>query len=139
MEKLVLPFNFETWTGLGVTFLLATITIFIINRLPRKIRKLFYGKATSVKVLNIFQKFFGIGEKKLLEVNVARIVLISFIFWCLVMRTAYQGKLFEFTTTAIKKPEFKILEELRARNYTLYLPDFLEGKKTTDHFLDVIK
>jgi len=55
------------------------------------------------------------------------------------MRTAYQGKLFEFTTTAIKKPELKTLEDLQIRNYTLYTPDAMEGRKTYNQFQEVIK
>jgi len=54
--------------------------------------------------------------------NIGRFVLISFIFWCLVIRTAYQSKLFEYTTTPIRKPEMKSLEELRTKNVKLFYP-----------------
>lgn len=66
---------------------------------------------------------FGIGQTKLPFKNFGRIILTSFILWCLVIRTGYQGKLFEFTTTAVRKPEMKTLEEVESRHTVLYVPD----------------
>jgi hypothetical protein len=120
MEKLVLPFDHETWTGLGIIFSFSIISMCIINQLPKHVRRLFFGKIKHSTVFKIFQTFFGISEKNSPDGNFARITFISFIFWCLVIRTAYQGKLFEFTTTAIRKPVLKTLEALKDRNYSIY-------------------
>ena len=139
MEKLFLPFDQDTWNGLKLIFIVAIIAIFIICRLPKKPIKIICGNPMKISIFNIFQIFFGVSEKKSPKENVSRIIFTSFIFWCLVMRTAYQGKLFEFTTTAIKKPEMKTLEDLRIRNFTLYIPDLMEGRKANDHFQEIIK
>jgi hypothetical protein len=139
MEKLVLPFDQKTWTGLEIIFGMAAIVILIIYRLPEKSIKIICGISAKKTIFFIFQIFFGISEKKSPKENFSRIVLTSFIFWCMVMRTAYQGKLFEFTTTALKKPEIKTLQDLQLRNFTLYTPDFMEGRKTNEHFQKVIK
>jgi hypothetical protein len=53
-----------------------------------------------------------------------------------VIRTAYQSKLFEYTTTPIRKPDMKTLEEVRARNVTLYYPDDSGVKNKIMDFLD---
>jgi hypothetical protein len=39
------------------------------------------------------------------------------------MRTAYQGKLFEFTTTAVRKPEMTNLAQLKSINSTIYVQE----------------
>jgi len=91
----------------------AVATILIINRFSAKIKTIFYGLRVQNPIFNIIRGFFGIGQTMLPDGNFARLILISFIFWYLVIRTAYQGKLFEFTTTTIRKPEMRTLEELR--------------------------
>ena len=138
MEKLVLPFDFETWTGLGVIFFLAAVAVFVINRLPQKYKKLFYGKSKSTTIFKIIETFVGIPHKESPEGNFPRIVLISFIFWCLVMRTAYQGKFFEFITTTVRKAEIETLEELKAKNYTLYLPYSMNRDELFDYLMRII-
>jgi len=88
-----------------------------------KCQNLFYGEEIQSPFFDIFCIVFGIGQTRVPYKNFGRIILTSFILWCLVIRTAYQGKLFEFTTTAIRKPEMKTLEEVQLRNFVLYLPD----------------
>ena len=116
-----MSFDKTTWTSLGITFLAAIASVWAINR--TKLQRLFYDKLTQIPALNIFRIFFGIAQTKLPSKNFGRLIFISFIFWCLVMRTAFQGKSFEFTTSAIRKPAMKSLEDLRENNFTLYLPE----------------
>ena len=137
-EKVILPFDTETWIGLLITIMSAVATILIVNRFFSKVKTIFYGSKVQNPIFNITRGFFGIGQTTLPDGNFARLILISFLFWCLVIRTAYQGKLFEFTTTAVRKPEMRTLEELRKNNFTLYLPGRYEYFKKLDFLKDVI-
>jgi len=119
-EKILLPYDEETWLGLLLTFVIATITVRVIKSISKNISNLVFGATVQSPTLNIFQAFFGIGQTNLPKNNFGRIILTSFLLWCLVIRTAYQGKLFEFTTTAMRKSEMQNLEELRLNNFTLY-------------------
>lgn len=107
------------WTSLAVTFLAAILSIFIINRTESQ--NYFFRKPIQIPVLNIFRIFYGIGQPKMPTKSFGRLIIISFIFWCLVMRTAYQGKLFEFVSSEIRKPEMKSLAQLQANNFTLFI------------------
>ncbi|CAG9811424.1 unnamed protein product [Chironomus riparius] len=122
-EKVLLPFDRETWISLLLTFASSVAVILIINRFSKNVQNLFFGSAIQSPTFNIFRAFFGIGQTRLPRESFARLILLSFVMWCLVVRTAYQGKLFEFTTTAIRKPELRTLEELRHQNFTLFLPE----------------
>lgn len=136
-EKIILPFDIETWICILITFLLAFLLNLIIY-LPIIQIWLSYRTAAQSSTLNIFRIIFGIGQTKLPEKNFSRIILISFLLWCLVIRTAYQGKLFEFTTSAIRKPEMKTLKEVEERNIILYVPDD-SSEKMLDYVSSVIK
>ncbi|KAL7013005.1 hypothetical protein ACKWTF_015144 [Chironomus riparius] len=122
-EKVLLPFDFETWISLIITLLSAVVTICIINRFPLVFKNIIYGSKVQSPIFNIVRGFFGIGQTILPDKDVGRLILLSFILWCLVIRTAYQGKLFEFTTTAVRQPEMRTIEELKDKNFSLYVPD----------------
>ncbi|CAG9811075.1 unnamed protein product [Chironomus riparius] len=137
-EKVLLPFDFETWICLTIAMFSAVVAICIINRFPLMVKNIFYGSKVQSPMLNVVRGFFGIGQTILPKKNFARLILLSFILWCLVIRTAYQGKLFEFTTTAIRKPEMRTLEELKDKNFSLYMPDENEYHKILDFVKRVI-
>lgn len=92
-EKMILPFDAPTWFFLCLTFGLAFLSIFLMNLLPSSWRDIVYGKNVNMPSFNVIGTFFGIGQTKLPDNNFGRIILMSFIFFCLIFRTAYQGKL----------------------------------------------
>jgi hypothetical protein len=92
-EKLILPFDGLTWILLGCTLSIGFFVIFIVNRMQTFVQHLFYGVAKNSPSLNIVRIFFGIGQTVLPDSHFGRIILILFIFFCLVFRTGYQGDL----------------------------------------------
>ncbi|CAG9811245.1 unnamed protein product [Chironomus riparius] len=134
IEKMLLPFDTETWIGLLAVFVSGTVTISIISQFPARIRETVFGKNIGIPNLNFFLAFFGEAQKRSPDGTFARIIWIFFIFYCLVIRTCYQGKLFEFTTTAVRKPEHKTLDDLKNRNFTLYFMD----EKYTDKTIEFV-
>lgn len=102
------------------TLTAAFVSILIINKASRcKI----FGFFLQTPILNIFRIYFGIPQIKLPSKHSSRIILVSFTLWCLVIRTAYQGTLFKFITTAMTKPIVRTLEELKRLNFTLFHPE----------------
>lgn len=98
-EKLILPFDEITWKFLILIFVIAFIIIFIINRLPEIIQIIFYGTTVKDNMFNLIRAFFGMSQDILPVENFPRILLIVFITFCFVMRTAYQGnKMLELKT-----------------------------------------
>lgn len=53
--------------------------------------------------------------------NFARIILMMYILFCLIMRTAYQGKQFEFMIQEMRRPVVKTIDKLIEQNFTLYI------------------
>lgn len=122
-EKLWLPFDDTTWTLLLLTFLIAFVAIFIINRFPRHIRILIYGENIQTPALNVVSTFFGISQLKVPVKTFSRFLLLLFVMFCLIFRTCYQSELFEFMTNEPRRPAPKTIEDLTMRNYTLYLSE----------------
>ncbi|KAG5668375.1 hypothetical protein PVAND_016316 [Polypedilum vanderplanki] len=130
-EKLLLPFDFETWIFLILTFSTAFCSVFITNFLPKSTQLVVFGKSVKTPSLNILGAFFGIGQLKEPENNFGRILLMNFIIFCLIIRTAYQGVMFEMMTKEIRRPSANSVEELRKENYEIYYFKSLKHWVTT--------
>jgi hypothetical protein len=123
-EKLLLPFDKETWIFLTVTFLIVFFTIFIINVSPKSIQNIFYGNEVKTPSLNILSIFFGISQTRLPNENFSRNILLLFVFFCLIFRTCYQSMLFEFMTSEPRRPPPKTIQDLKDRNYSLFTMEY---------------
>jgi hypothetical protein len=119
-EKLLLPFDKTTWWMLVMTFGIAFSVILLVNRAPKKLQIIIYGRAVTTPAYNVVGTFFGVSQSRLPQTNFPRMVLMFFILFCLVIRTAYQGVFFELMATDMRKPVPTTFEELIDENYTIY-------------------
>ncbi|KAG5679805.1 hypothetical protein PVAND_009343 [Polypedilum vanderplanki] len=122
-EKLYLPFDEPTWVLLFITFSAAFAVIFLVNFTSKPFQVLVYGHGVKIPSLNVVGTFFGIGQTKLPDLSFSRFILMMFILFCLIIRTAYQGVLFELMTSQRRKPEPKNIRGLIDQNYTLLIFD----------------
>jgi hypothetical protein len=65
------------------------------------------------------QIFFGFGSIQTPGRNFARFLLMIFTIFCLIIRTAHQGKMFEFITTDVRKPTPNNMQEMFDMEYPL--------------------
>ncbi|CAG9811049.1 unnamed protein product [Chironomus riparius] len=119
-EKLLLPFDDTTWIMLNLTFLAAFVAILIINQMPKFIQKSIFGENVKTPTLNVVSTFFGISQTKVPTGHIPRAILIFFVFFCLIFRTCFQSKMFEFMTSEPRRPPPNSMQDLRDRNYTVY-------------------
>ncbi|CRK91817.1 CLUMA_CG005442, isoform A [Clunio marinus] len=132
-EKLLLAFDKPVWSLIIITFALAFIVIIILRFCPRFIREFVIGRNVKEPALNVLIAFFGVGQTILPRRNFARILLIMFILYSLIIRTAYQGKSFEFLQKDMKRKGVQTVKDLFDKNYTIYTNKFLQTEwKTAD-------
>jgi hypothetical protein len=118
-EKILLPFDGLTWYLLLMTFGIAFGAIFAVSRLSRRWQDVVYGQGVRMPAYNVVGTFFGISQMRLPRTFFARFILINFIWFSLIFRTAYQGVFFELFTTDMHKPQPKTFNDLIKRNYTI--------------------
>jgi len=129
-EKLLLPFDTETWILLVVTFLVTFVIILIINKLSKRAQNIVYGKQVDTPIWNVISIFFGISQTKLPTENFSRFILTLFIVFCLIFRTCFQSKSFEFMTSEPRRAPPKTPQDLIDRNYSLMVYDVPESSET---------
>lgn len=120
-EKLFLPFDLDTWVLIIATFLAAFITIFLLKFATENVSNFVFGRNVDTPLLNVAAHFFGLSQYVLPRRNFARFLMISFILYSLIIRTAWQGKMFEFMMKNMTKAEIHSVEELIEKNYTFHM------------------
>jgi hypothetical protein len=103
-EKLLLPFDLPTWIMVIITFAIGFLTILILYQCPRNVQQFVFGTYNEFPSLSLTQIFFGIGLIRTPNRNFARYLFMIFSMYCLVIRTAYQGKMFDFLHSNAEKP-----------------------------------
>jgi hypothetical protein len=122
-EKFMLPFDFETWILLFSTFSLTFVSISVINRMSKITQSIVYGQNIETPVWNVVSIFFGISQTKLPTKNFSRFILILFIFFCLIFRTCFQSKFFEFMTSEPRRLPPSTIDEIIDRGYEVFSMD----------------
>jgi hypothetical protein len=93
-EKLYLPFDKYTWYILIFTFVSSFSTIFVVLCFAPSIKNYVFGENVSSPSLNVAAHFFGLGQNIVPKKSFTRFILMAFIIFSLIIRTAYQGKIY---------------------------------------------
>lgn len=135
LERMMLPFQDELWIAIIITLSLGFIIIQVINRSPEYMRRFIFGRIVETPTMNLAANFLIGSQYKLPGRNFARFLLMLFILWCLIIRTCYQSELFKCLQRDLRKPRFKVFQELIDNNFTWYHPfEPGEGKFIDDPF-----
>lgn len=120
-EKLVLPFDVITWALISLVFVVAFATIFLCNFIRQDWRDFLFGRNVTTESLNVTSIFFGVGQSAVPRRNFARFLVMVFLIYCLIIRTAYQGTMFVLMQKNIRKLGVQSIEEMIEKNFTFYL------------------
>jgi hypothetical protein len=90
-----------------------------VASLPQNFQNIIYENNSESAAFNLIAIFFGIGMQRLPIKHFGRIVLVIYIFFCLIIRTAYQGVLFEMMTKEIRKPSPRTIQEIVDFDYKI--------------------
>lgn len=120
-EKLLLPFDKPTWFYIAFTFGVAFASVFVAS-FSQTMRDFVFGPNVPTPGMNIVRALFGISQVQMPVRNFAKFILILLLIFTLIIRTAFQGKMFEFLQKDIRKPTLETIEELMEQSYTFFMP-----------------
>ncbi|CAO1388058.1 unnamed protein product [Diamesa tonsa] len=124
-EKLFRPFHNLVWIVLILTLLFGVLIIFIIKLQSNEIKRFIFGMETSKPYFNMLIALAGDSQTVLPSRNFARFLLMIFLLFCLVIRTLYQGALFQFLQTDDREKEAQTIDELMDKGFDFYMyPSF---------------
>ncbi|KAG5681324.1 hypothetical protein PVAND_010771 [Polypedilum vanderplanki] len=121
LEKLLQPFNWFVWITLSSTLLIAVIIILIINLKFKSHKAFVYGSNVKHPIINMILGILGNQQTVLPKRNFARFILMMFLILCLVMRSVYQGSLYQFLQSDGRRKEVQSIQEMIDNDFTFYM------------------
>lgn len=130
-EKLFLPFQDAVWIYLLLVFILGCVLVTLLTVNPNNHLKMYIiGREIRMPMLNMIVACVGGSQHVLPVKSAARILLMTFLLFCLIKRTLYTASLFQFLQTENRKPVLSSIEEIMERGFTIYYyPSFDETLK----------
>ncbi|KAL7030930.1 hypothetical protein ACKWTF_006837 [Chironomus riparius] len=119
--KLLRPFQDYVWFSVLFVVLSCVIVISILSFLPQKYRDFVYGAKVNAPLLNVVNAIYGGTQTVVPKYNFARSLLMMFQLFSLVLRSLYQGALFQFLQANDNQPEMQNIEEMAASHFKFYM------------------
>lgn len=121
-EKLMYPFSPVVWIMILLCFAMGFAVITAVLRCGSgNARTFVLGTSVHHPVLNMFVAFMGGSQNVLPAKNSARLLLMTFLMYSMVIRTLYQGSYYKLMKENIRHKEIQSLEEIVQKNYKLYV------------------
>lgn len=120
-EKILQPFEAVVWVFLLSTLLTALAVLFLLDWKLESIRPFFHEDGTGNPTMNFLAAILGLGQSNLPNRNSPRIILMTFLVFCLILRNVYQGVLFDLMQSDGRHTEVRTIQELVDKNYTIFM------------------
>jgi ABC-type amino acid transport substrate-binding protein len=118
-EKMLQPFSATVWILLLLTLIIGLLVILVINHKFRQVRSFVFGEKVNGPVMNMLIAVLGSQQTVLPKRNFARFILMLFIILCLVLRSIYQGSLYQFLQSDGRHKEVQSIQELVEKKYSV--------------------
>jgi hypothetical protein len=120
LEEFLYPFSWPIWIMVVAYFLVGILVIFTVKRKSKVIQDFLFGENVSVPYLNLFIGFIGGAQTVLPKYNFARFLLMIFLLYSLIIRTAYQASFYELLKSNMHHKEIQSIDDILDRQFTIY-------------------
>ena len=116
-EKLMSPFDSETWSWIFITlgslFSLILITSFVSKRL----KDLIFGENVGSPSMNVLEVFFCGGQNRVPKRFYARFILLLILIWAMIIRTCFKSLSYRQLQLDLRHPAIKTFDELEKADF----------------------
>lgn len=122
LEALSRPFTNITWTSVVIILMICFSIVAIVRwKMNFKVQNFILGSGNNSPYFNIINVSLGGSLSNLPTRNFARSILCMFMIYCLVIRSSYQGALFNFIQSQDRHPPIDSIREMVQMNYNFYM------------------
>lgn len=121
-EKLLWPFDAETWTWIVYTFTSSLVIIQIICLLSKRSKELCFGQSIHSPTMNLLSIFFCGSQTRVPGNSWARTIFLTFVVWSLIIRTCFQSLSYRALQMDLRHPPMKTLEDLQRSGFHQLAP-----------------
>lgn len=116
-EKMIYPLDAETWVLLTICFAIGFLVIFVVTLQKKSVQIFVFGEYERYPFLTMFALFVGGSQLRTPTRNFARFILLVYLTFAMVIRTAYEGAMYQFMQSDKKYKEPQTVEDLIELDY----------------------
>lgn len=125
--KLFYVFERELWLTLLAVCAITLLVYELVSALFSNFSKTFLSEL-PIPSLSLLIAFVGGSESKVPKKDFPRILLATFLLFFTVIRTVYQGGLFNILQTDIRVNQIKTIDDINNLHYTFYIVQSIDDK-----------
>lgn len=125
-QRLHMPLQSEVWYGILAFFFIGFVIIAVIERRSKVVRNFVFGRQVKSPLLQMINVLVGGVMNKTPTRNFARTMLALYLFYSLVLRSAYTEALYRFLRNDDRSQKVQTFTDMWDQNYTFLVPDILE-------------
>lgn len=115
--KLFYVFDFALWMTLIIIFMVSSVILYFMQ-----------SENIQLNYLSLLIAFVGGSEKKVPKRNFPRILMAMFLLFFLVVRSIYQGALFNVLKRDVFVSKIKTIDDINRLQYTFYMTEGMDVK-----------
>lgn len=125
-ERLYMPFELEVWYGVLAFLLIGFFLIAAIERRSKVVRNFVFGRQVKFPTLQMINILLGGVMNRTPTRNFARTMLALYLFYSLVLRSAYTEALYRFLRNNDRSQKVQTMADMLEQNYTFLVPEILK-------------
>jgi hypothetical protein len=115
LETLLLPFKNTLWIAIACSFAIELVIVFFVNRVKHQGR-------VKTPIIQLYASWIGNVLTPEPKTLLGRSLMVMFIFQSLVLRSVYQGKLYDNMRHMCNKSHIQTYEEAVEEGFNFFLP-----------------
>lgn len=119
--KLFQPFDLDVWMTLLVCFIAGALIIVLLSYTSKQVRANILGSGTTTPLTNMLIVILGSSQAIVPSNSCARLLLMAFIIFCMIVRTVFQGSLFKFLQSDGNRRQISSVDEMLKENFNFHI------------------
>ncbi|KAM7349336.1 uncharacterized protein ACRADG_008333 [Cochliomyia hominivorax] len=121
LQRLIKPFRYIIWSCLTSSVMFGILFIYFLRFLGKsKLMDFVYGQGNRTPFTNLLSALFGVSVFNLPQKNFARYLLVVFLWYTNILRSAYSGALYNLLQDGRQRNSYRSINELVDNNFTFY-------------------
>lgn len=121
LENLFRSFSYFVWLSMTITIIGAFFCIFYFKNGSTTVQNLVFENDRHNSYYNLLMIIVGGSINTLPKQNFPRMLIMTFILFCIVMRTVYQSQMFNYLQAGDNKKMVKTLEDMDERGFDFHI------------------
>lgn len=121
VENFARVFDQITWVLIFSVLLLIGTSVLVLSFLSKRVRIYAFGDRYENAFMDFFATIFGSTLSSLPNTNMPRLIILEFVLFCFLIRSLYQGSLYNFLQSGAQGDPVQSIDEMVSKGFTFFM------------------